>query len=271
MSDALSIGANKDIAIRDASTVIMVREVDAGVEICMLMRNLKSDFVGGAYVFPGGAIDGNDYSPEFQDLCPFFDDDKASQALGLKKGGLGFFIAAIRESFEEAGILLASLPGDEEMVSMKDPARAELFLHYREELNAHRLGLIDIVKSEKLSLRPERLKFHSRWITPVGPPRRYDTRFFLVDAPKDQTALHDRSETVDSLWIRPQDALDAHERGEFQLIFPTIKTLESIAIHKSVLEIFESAPLHDPVEYVQPRIVERDGQIVLLLPGDDGY
>ncbi|NNN22754.1 MAG: NUDIX hydrolase [Acidimicrobiales bacterium] len=210
MSDALFIGANKDIAIRDASTVIMVREVDSGVEICMLMRNLNSDFVGGAYVFPGGAIDKSDYSSEFADLCPFFDDYKASQSLGLKEYGLGFFIAAIRESFEEAGILLASLPGEEEMVSMKDPARGALFHHYREELNAHRLDLLDIIKSEKLGLRPERLKFYSRWITPVGPPRRYDTRFFLVDAPKDQTAIHDKSETVDSVWIRPQDELNTN-------------------------------------------------------------
>ena len=123
---------------------------------------------------------------------------------------------------------------------------------------------------EDLKLAVDRIHYFSHWITPEGPPRRYDTRFFVARAPDKQVALHDDRETVANTWIRPQDALDAHERGEFEIIFPTIKNLSAIARFDDADELVAAAATASTVPTVVPRIVARGEQMRILLPGDPG-
>ena len=133
------------------------------------------------------------------------------------------------------------------------------------------VSLIEVCDYEALKLAVDRIHYFSHWITPEGPPRRYDTRFFVARAPDKQVALHDDRETVANTWIRPQDALDAHERGEFEIIFPTIKNLSAIARFDDADELVAVAAKAETVPTVLPRIVQEGEQMRILLPGDPGY
>ena len=159
MNDSFSTASKPDIVVRDAATVILAREENSKIEVCMLERNLKSDFVGGAYVFPGGAVDAGDDSPELEWFSPHFTSSEANRALGVESGGLSFFVAAIRESLEEAGLFMASFKGDDELLSTLDLQVRDNFNVYREELNSKRKTFIEILKSNNISIRPDKLFF----------------------------------------------------------------------------------------------------------------
>ena len=224
--------ADVDVAVRDAATVMLVRDRADGVEVFMLRRSAELDFVAGAYVFPGGAVDDADRHSRFEAVCDGLSDPEASAVLGIPSGGLAFWVAAVRECFEEAGVLLARHSGGD-VVSFADPVTEKRFTAYREA----ETRLVELCRVEALLLTTDRIHYHSHWITPVGPPRRYDTRFFIAAAPPAQEPLHDGRETVASIWVRPSDALARHEAGELQLILPTIRTLESIAAFSTTADL----------------------------------
>jgi hypothetical protein len=138
-------------------------------------------------------------------------------------------------------------------------------------VNAGALGFIAMMQNEGLLLDLRGLEYVAHWVTPVGPPRRFDTRFFVALAPQGQTATHDAGETVADQWVRPKDALDAHARGELDMIFPTIRNLEAIAGFASSREVLDYARSLRSIPRIEPRIVTRDGQISILLSDDDGY
>jgi hypothetical protein len=138
-------------------------------------------------------------------------------------------------------------------------------------VNAGTLNFIDMMEREGLLLDLRGLEYVAHWVTPVGPPRRFDTRFFVALTPPDQVATHDAGETVADQWIRPRDALDAHARGELEMILPTIRNLEAIAHFRSSQEVLDFARSLEDIVRVEPRIVTRDGELRILLPGDDGY
>jgi hypothetical protein len=138
-------------------------------------------------------------------------------------------------------------------------------------VNAGTHDFIEMLEREELLLDLRGLEYVAHWVTPVGPPRRYDTRFFVVRTPPDQLATHDAGETVADQWIRPVDALDAHARGELEMIFPTIRNLEAIAHFRSSREVLDYARSLEDIVRVEPRIVNRNGEIQILLPGDVGY
>lgn len=255
---------------RDAATVMLVRDTDDGMEVFMLRRNLNSDFVGGAYVFPGGAVDPEDRHADLDAVCLGRSDDQASNVLGLDRGGLAFWVAAIRECFEEAGVLLAR-DDDGNVVSFADPEVADRFARHRKMVDAGETRLLDVCRIEHLQLVVDRIHYFSHWITPVGPPRRYDTRFFVAAAPPEQVPLHDDRETIANVWIRPQDALDRHKTGEFDLIFPTIKNLEAIAPFDTAGALLDAAAAIEVVPAVLPRITSDEHGVRILLPGDPGY
>ena len=215
-----------EVQIRDAATVMLVRDGDAGMEVFMLRRNLNSDFVGGAYVFPGGAVDEADRHADLEAVCEGRSDDEASVLLGVEKGGLAYWVAAVRECFEEAGVLLAN-QADGSVVSLADEAVAGRYRGHRKAVDAGELRLVGLCEAERLRLAVGQIHYFSHWITPVGPPRRYDTRFFVAAAPPEQVPLHDDRETIANLWARPADVLERRRRGELDLIFPTIKNLEA--------------------------------------------
>ena len=251
---------------RPAATVLALRDDDGGAEVLMVRRNLNSDFVGGAYVFPGGAVDSADAG---EGRTRGLSDADASAALGVAAGGYAYFVAALRELFEEAGLLIAC--DDTGAAPGPDPALARRLAEARQALNAGDVTFGDVLAREGLWLDLAALAYLAHWVTPEGPPRRFDTRFFVVEAPPNQLAAHDEGETIAAVWIRPGDALAAHRRGEYDMIFPTIRTLESIADFTTVAEVLSFARSQTSVTRTQPRIVERDGKVAILLPGDEGY
>lgn len=261
------------ITVRDAATVMLVRDaVDgSGMEVFMLRRNLDSDFVGGAYVFPGGAVDEADRHADLGRICQGRSDDAASAQLGIPSGGLAYWVAAIRECFEEAGVLLAVPDGDDDVISFADDATAERFAQHRRAVDSGERRLIEICEMEGLRLDVDRIHYFSHWITPEGPPRRYDTRFFVAAAPPEQVPLHDDRETIANLWVRPQDALERHQRGELDLILPTIRNLMAIGRFDRSVDLLAHAQQISNVPAILPRIVHDEGGMRILLPDDPGY
>jgi 8-oxo-dGTP pyrophosphatase MutT (NUDIX family) len=260
-----------DIQVRDAATVMLVRDGADGMEVFMLRRNLNSDFVGGAYVFPGGAVDEADRHTDLERICQGRTDAAASQQLGIDEGGLAFWVAAVRESFEEAGVLLAVPDGSDDVISFADEATAARFVEHRRAVDSGEKRLIEICELEGLRLDVDRIHYFSHWITPEGPPRRYDTRFFVAAAPPEQVPLHDDRETIANLWVRPQDALDRHAEGELDLIFPTIRNLMAIGRFDRSEDLLAHAEQISAVPAILPRIVHDEGGMRILLPDDPGY
>ena len=258
------------MTVRDAATVMLVRDERDGLHVFMLRRNLDSDFVGGAYVFPGGAVDDADRHSDLEAVCEGRADAQASEALGIERGGLAFWVAAIRECFEEAGVLLA-YDARSEMVRLGDAAVARRFERHREAVDQGTRRLVDVCAEERLRLAVDHMHYFSHWITPEGAPRRYDTRFFVCAAPPEQTPLHDNRETIANCWIRPADALERHRRGDFDLIFPTIKSLEAIARFERSADLLTAAAAAGEVPSIQPRISSDGHGVRILLPGDAGY
>jgi 8-oxo-dGTP pyrophosphatase MutT (NUDIX family) len=253
---------------RAAATVLTIRDSPNGYEILMLRRNLKSDFVGGAYVFPGGAVDARDGETDQQVFG--LSDVEASRRLEVERGGLAFYVACLRELFEEAGLLIAC---DEtgRAFRFRDGDDLARFAAYRRAVNANELDFLTMMKRENLLLDLRGLEYLSHWITPVGPPRRYDTRFFVALAPTDQRATHDAGETVADLWIRPVDALAGKARGEFDMIFPTIRNLQAIAHFTSVNEVLNYARSLESIPCVEPEMIERDGVLYVRTRADEDF
>ncbi|MGP1680324.1 MAG: MBL fold metallo-hydrolase [Burkholderiales bacterium] len=255
---------------RPAATLILVRDVSAGMEVFMIRRTQSAAFVGGAHVFPGGGVDASDASAELAAHCEGLDDIEASRVLGVERGGLAYWTAALRECFEEAGLLLAH-DADGHYADLNEVQHVPVFEQWRESIRAGRATLADLCREHSLRLAAGRLAYYSHWITQPGRPRRYDTRFFVAEAPAAQTASHDNSETVDNLWIQPAEALERHRRGEMHLVFPTIKTLESIAHFDNAAALMQFARSPRKMPAMAPRTASsREGK-KLLVPGDYAY
>jgi 8-oxo-dGTP pyrophosphatase MutT (NUDIX family) len=185
-------------------------------------------------------------------------------------GGLAYWVACARELFEEAGLLLARSE-DGAPIDGADAARSERLAEHRRALNGGTRTFVEILEAEGLVLDGDQLAYFAHWITPVGPPRRYDTRFFVAAAPPGQEPLHDDKELVANVWVTPTEALERHGRGEMQLILPTIKNLEAIARLGSTAALLDAAKRAVSVPTVEPRIVQDGEGVRILLPGDDGY
>ncbi len=258
--------------VRDAATVMLVRdgEGERPLEVFMLRRNLQSDFVGGAYLFPGGAVDDADRHSDLDAVCKGRSDAEASELLGIEQGGLAYWVAAIRECFEEAGVLLATGP-DGEVVRFDDPEVDERFDRHRKAVDAGERRLVEVCVEESLQLAVGDMHYFSHWITPEGAPRRYDTRFFVARAPVAQVPLHDDHETIAHLWIRPTEALERHAAGDYEMIFPTIRSLQAIGRFATSDELIAAAAAITDIPAILPRVIEDSGGLRIVLPGDPGY
>jgi 8-oxo-dGTP pyrophosphatase MutT (NUDIX family) len=251
---------------RDSATVMLVRDGTDGLEVFMLERHLNSDFAGGAYVFPGGTIDPRDLDAEAATYLDGLDVDEATKHIDAPADrALAFYLCAIRETFEEAGVLLARR-GDEG-VRFDDPAVEKRFTAYRDELNARGGSLAALAKHEGLRYSGDLLHYYARWITPEFAPKRYDARFFVARMLEGQSPLHDDVETTASTWIRPADALSRAAEGLFSIIFPTRKTLESLAGFATADQVIASTRGKE-IPALLPRVVLADGQPRVVLPGD---
>jgi 8-oxo-dGTP pyrophosphatase MutT (NUDIX family) len=186
---------------------------------------------------------------------------------------LAYWVAAIRECFEEAGILLAfpTASDDRQVLSFADEAVAARYRTYRSAVYAGTLSLVELCQRERLCLDARRIHYFSHWITPEGAPRRYDTRFFVAAAPPEQVPLHDDGETVASRWLRPDDALERQRAGELEMILPTMKSLEAVSRFQRSDQLLAAAAAIDQPPAILPRPVQDGEGVRILLPGDAGY
>jgi 8-oxo-dGTP pyrophosphatase MutT (NUDIX family) len=250
-----------------AATVTLVRDADGGLEVLMLQRNFQSGFMPGMYLFPGGALDPGDAAAAVASRCAGLDDDRASAAMGLPSGGLAYWAAAIRESFEEAGVLLA-YDDEERLVNPGESKHMQRFEAYRSKLNAGQNVLGDMLEREGLRLAVDRLTYFSHWITPVTAPRRYDTRFFVAHAPEGQEALPDKVEAISHVWVNPARAVEQYRAGKFKMRTPTIRTLEKFAEFDAAEALIADLRGQTSIPAILPRIGPKGER---LMPGDPGY
>lgn len=225
----------------------------------MVRRHEASSF-GAAYAFPGGVVEEDDMA--VHDFCTGVTEAQADLRLGVKEYGLELYSAAIRELFEETGVLIASSEYLDEDLGVT-----------RDALNDGSERWADFVTRNKLELHCDRLHYFSHWITPRSQPKRYSTRFFLTKLPEGQAAAHCGLELTDSRWITAHDMLEAGRQGAVTLHFPTIKTLESIARHKTLEALLDwgESCVEWGVTTMVPAIITRDGQAEIVLPGDKDY
>ncbi len=254
--------------LRLASTILLVRDAappGAGIEVFMEKRHLQSGFVGGAYVFPGGRVDPEDAIDPAR--CAGLDEATANQRLGLASGGLAHFVAAVRECFEEAGVLLA-YDRTGALLDFADPAVEAHFKDLRDQLNAKTTSIQAIADQNDLRLATDRIAYWSHWITPLGEPRRFDTRFFVTRAPEGQIAAHDDWELTSSAWVTPATAIERALRREWMIIFPTLVNLRALGRHSTAdAAVAWAAAQPVPLPANQPKVYQ--GRVVL--PGDEGY
>jgi 8-oxo-dGTP pyrophosphatase MutT (NUDIX family) len=250
-----------------AATVILLRDGPISPELLMLERHSNSVFLPDMYVFPGGRLEDQDHG--LAEHMTGFTADQARAALPMveEELALGFFAAAIRETFEECGILLARRLGEPKLI---DAAGATALARHRLEVQEGTTSFRELIEKEKLDLAADLLEVHAHWITPDTSQHRYDTIFFSALAPKGHLALHDGIESTSHFWTRPEDALERRARQELRLIFPTACNLETLAGFENAEAALEASRKREVVT-VLPVVRERDGESRLTIPGNAGY
>jgi 8-oxo-dGTP pyrophosphatase MutT (NUDIX family) len=254
------MSANTPVTPRAAATCVLMRpRAGGGIEVFMVRRHIQSEFAPDVYVFPGGSVDAGDrQAEETPGLC-------APAGDGPTALGSGFRVAALRECFEEAGVLLAHHGAATLAFGEDDLAR---YAAYRAALQQRQMTMATLAQQEGLTLATDMLFAWAHWITPEVFPKRFDTHFFLAEMPPTQQAAHDELETTDSVWIAPEDASAGYERGEFPLVFAQIHHLREL----HGLRTFDDARARfggQQPRTIMPRVVERDGAQVILLPDED--
>jgi 8-oxo-dGTP pyrophosphatase MutT (NUDIX family) len=247
---------------RPASTILLLRDgAEREIEVFMMVRHHEIEFSSGALVFPGGGVDAGDREiiarPELY-----------AGGEGCDTAGLSFRIAAIRETFEESGILLARPRGSTSFVDAK--RAGDLAGRHRAAVAERKTTFLDVLTESGLVLALDELVPYARWITPEGMPKRYDTWFFLAAAPPDQIGAHDGRESTDSLWLSPREAVAGGESGRFKLPFPTTRNLIKLGKQPDVRAAIEDAK-HSTVVPVMPVLTRLNGGRQLRIPLEAGY
>jgi 8-oxo-dGTP pyrophosphatase MutT (NUDIX family) len=244
----------------DAASVLLLRDSDQGLQVLLMRRAQASQVLGGAYVFPGGKLDDDDHAPQAlqclseqpRQLCERLGEPGLEPARAA-----GLFMAALREVFEECGVLVGQASGG-----------SALATRLREQLG--QASWHQTLQSGAIRLSTEALLPWSRWITPRQPAvtnKRFDTRFFLAPICDEQEASHDNFETTDSVWLTPLQALQRYAAGEISLVAPQIMSLYELKAHRSVAQALEEARRRLPA-LIEPHPFDEDGRRVLCYPGD---
>jgi 8-oxo-dGTP pyrophosphatase MutT (NUDIX family) len=252
---------------RPASTVVLVRPAIDAFEVFLVRRHDSVAFMGGAHVFPGGRVDDADAIAGPERWCDGVSEAVARASDRGHAEAVAFHVAAIRELFEEAGVLLAR-DGDR-IVEMTD-GDAQRYESCRRDLLEQRLSMQELAEREGLRLALDALALFARWVTPVVETRRFDTCFFLAIAPVVQHAAHDERETTQGTWMRPGEALERCLAGEIALPPPTWTTLRWLSRLATAGEAWQRAvSMPRPIPRIQPCVEDRgNGTRVIMLPGD---
>lgn len=258
---------------RDAATIILTRDGDLGMEVFLMRRHRAQSFLAGAFVFPGGAIDEDDADPDLSSSVVGPTAMEAAQSLQEPdipaRTVFGLYMAAIRETFEEAGVLLA-YNEDGDLLQYPDQQMAARLSLARRALHKKEMSLRDLAKQEKIHFAFDLLTPYAHWITPFIEKKRFNTRFFLARIPAGQIPLHDAVEMTESRWMSPAEALTANRQTEIQLMPPTLRILEDISRFDNTETLLQSAKQHRiyPILLQSYRI---NGTLYLLLPHDPDY
>ncbi|HVY15082.1 MAG TPA: NUDIX domain-containing protein [Rhodopila sp.] len=241
---------------RPAATILLLRDGTEGLEVFMVVRHHQIDFAAGALVFPGGRVEDADHA----------------LAVNVAPDGThlpSFRIAAIRETFEECGVLLARPRGANAIIDTDILKRLDD--RFRTKLNAGTIDFDAVLAAEDLEPALDHLVHFAHWITPANQPKRYDTQFFLAQAPAAHLAVHDGYEAVESIWIRPADALAGTEAGRYKLVFATAKNLEKLARFPTAAAAIDAARSARVVT-VEPQPIRLEGTKRLLrIPAEADY
>lgn len=239
---------------RPASTIVLLRDAPEGMEVLLMRRNRKAGFVPGAYVFPGGRVDGSDALPEAVERIEGLTPESAAVRLALREAdppAIAYYLAALREAFEETGLFV----GVRVDGSAPPPAALDASVDaVREALMKDEISFAEAMVRLDCRIAADTIEYIAHWITPEPEPRRYDTRFFAAKVAPGSTPLVDPREMTDALWIDPAEALRRCDRGEVPMVFPTIKTIEQLAAYESAdaaLDGFGGSP----VRTIMPTLV----------------
>jgi len=248
---------------RPASTILLLRDAEARkeIEVFMMVRHYEIDFNSGALVFPGGSVDKGDHEI-------IADRSLYSGGDGMDAGELSFRIAAIRETFEESGILLARPRGSRQLVDARHAGEIEAA--HRAALCEGTTSFLKVLTDNALLLALDELVPYAHWITPEGVPKRFDTWFFLAAAPPDQLGAHDGKESTDSIWVSPREALEGGQTGRFKLPFPTTRNLIKLGKQDSVKSAIDDSRGKKIVE-VTPILTKTPNGRMLRIPLEAGY
>jgi 8-oxo-dGTP pyrophosphatase MutT (NUDIX family) len=257
------------VAPRPASTILLLRDaskpVDGNsrdeIEVFMMVRHYEIDFNSGALVFPGGSVDKGD-----KEIIA--NSELYSGGEGLDHAELSFRIAAIRETFEESGILLARPKGSKALVDAK--RAGEIEAANRAALCDGNITFLKVLTDNGMLLALDELVPYAHWITPEGMPKRFDTWFFLAAAPPEQAGAHDGRESTDSIWVSPREALEGGENGRFKLPFPTTRNLIKLGRQARVKAALDDSRGKSVVT-VMPVMTKDNGGRQLRIPREAGY
>jgi 8-oxo-dGTP pyrophosphatase MutT (NUDIX family) len=263
--------------MRQAATVLLLREQQGELEVLMMRRGESLAFMGGMWVFPGGRLDPADQTPQALARIPAAAAGAGAASLHSRRGerlataeALGLRVAACRETFEESGVLLAhdsrGAPCDPRTVARLQPRRGEVV----EEPAA----FVRMLEDEDLYLDVAPLVYWSHWITPSLEHKRFDTRFFAVAVPSEQAASADLSELTEHAWVRPATVEDALARGAIRMVPPTLLTLEDLAeshARHGGIDAMLAAERNRDTPAVLPKIEAREAEYRVVMPWDPGY
>jgi len=247
-------------ALIPAATILLVRD-HPSLEVLMVERHHQIDFASGALVFPGGKVSADDHRQEWRDHADGgFDGEERA-----------FRVAALREAFEESGLLLAREAGARGAgAPVVDADRIAPLEGLRSGIDRGEISFLETIRDGGLVLALDALTPYAHWITPKMMKKRFDTRFYIAAAPAAQEALCDGSETVDACWIAPKDAMDQQKAGKRTIIFPTLMNVEMLGRSSSAAEAMAASQARTIVTVV-PELSEENGEPVLRIPAEAGY
>ncbi|MEK9819168.1 MAG: NUDIX hydrolase [Pseudomonadales bacterium] len=247
------------VPIRPAATVMLIRDTDE-LQVLMMRRHAKTIFAGGMWVFPGGAVDEADFHAEVSGRVRE-DIPGRDQVAERPNEDRAYYVAGIRECFEECGELMTTGSGGKRSLTQ------DALTEGRNRLNAGTVSFDQLLEAWQLRPDVSRLHLVARWITPLGSPRRFDARFFIAACEDGSDAVHDQQELVDSAWMSPQAILDAFDAEEMNLMTPTLRMLKNLTKHETTNSVFEFLGAQQDFERVRVDGESRE----LLLPGELGY